>query len=65
MYVFSCWISTEKGAIAAFIAPMVVIILVCIKSMLKCLLLYNMFCRLIVYFLDSLYVHSIAVKQGK
>ena len=33
MYIFSCWISAEKGAIAAFIVPMVVIILVCNKSM--------------------------------
>ena len=29
---YSCWISTENGAIAAFIVPMVVIILVCFFS---------------------------------
>ena len=29
-FIYSCWISTENGAIAAFIVPMVVIILVCL-----------------------------------
>ena len=61
----SCWISSEKGAIAAFLVPMVVIIMVCLVIYSAMLFLVIVDFRLTVCSFGLHCEHFMVVKEVK